>query len=80
MEWQAASKRLQDGRFSARDQKKGKASPLTRLRGVDGIRTRDEGFADPCLTTWPRRRSEKKRAGDGIRTHDLLLGKETFYH
>ena len=24
--------------------------------------------------------SEKKRAGDGIRTHDLLLGKETFYH
>ena len=23
-------------------------------RGVDGIRTRDEGFADPCLTTWPR--------------------------
>ena len=25
------------------------------VRGVDGIRTRDEGFADPCLTTWPRR-------------------------
>jgi hypothetical protein len=22
----------------------------------------------------------KIRAGDGIRTHDLLLGKETFYH
>ncbi len=22
----------------------------------------------------------KKRAGDEIRTHDLLLGKETFYH
>ncbi len=21
-----------------------------------------------------------ERAGDGIRTHDLLLGKETFYH
>jgi hypothetical protein len=21
-----------------------------------------------------------RRAGDGIRTHDLLLGKETFYH
>ena len=21
-----------------------------------------------------------KKAGDGIRTHDLLLGKETFYH
>ncbi len=27
----------------------------TRFRGVDGIWTRDEGFADPCLTTWPRR-------------------------
>jgi hypothetical protein len=24
--------------------------------------------------------AEKTRAGDGIRTHDLLLGKETFYH
>ena len=24
--------------------------------------------------------SLKTRAGDGIRTHDLLLGKETFYH
>src|SRR5215211_3633374 len=24
-------------------------------RGVEGIRTPDEGFADPCLTTWPRR-------------------------
>ena len=23
---------------------------------------------------------KEKRAGDGIRTHDLLLGKETFYH
>jgi hypothetical protein len=22
----------------------------------------------------------KQRAGDEIRTHDLLLGKETFYH
>ena len=22
----------------------------------------------------------KTRAGDGIRTHDLLLGKETYYH
>jgi hypothetical protein len=25
------------------------------IRGVEGIRTPDEGFADPCLTTWPRR-------------------------
>jgi hypothetical protein len=26
------------------------------------------------------RNVRKSRAGDGIRTHDLLLGKETFYH
>ena len=64
-------------------------------RGVEGIWTPDEDFADPCLTTWPRRRiyNEDCRlnllfqsatlsvwAGDGIRTHDLLLGKETYYH
>ena len=51
-------------------------------RGDEGIWTPDEGFADPCLTTWPRRRGKSlsiSRAGDGIRTHDLLLGKETFY-
>ncbi len=61
-----------------------------------GIEPTIEGFADPCLTTWLRRHGlrEKRlplgqthraigrflRAGDGIRTHDLLLGKETFYH
>ena len=64
------------------------------FRGVDGIWTRDEGFADPCLTTWPRRHLHNEDcwlnyfqsailhvwAGDGIRTHDLLLGKETYYH
>ena len=44
-----------------------------------GFEPLSEGFADPCLTTWPRRQL-KTRAGDGIRTHDLLLGKETFYH
>lgn len=26
------------------------------LRGDDRIRTGDQGFADPCLTTWLRRR------------------------
>ena len=44
--------------------------------GDDRIRTGDEGFADPCLTTWRRRRDG---AGDGIRTRDLLLGKEMLY-
>ena len=109
------------------------------FRGDDGTRTRDQGFADPCLIqlghvavqciqflsddwpgrscgshvvaanemlivlqpgldawpypAWPRRRdsllderlligndqSAIIRAGNGIRTRDLLLGKETFY-
>src|SRR5690349_7999823 len=31
------------------------ASSIMLMRGVEGIRTPDEGFADPCLTTWPRR-------------------------
>ncbi len=31
-------------------------------RGDDGIRTRDEGFADPCLTTWPRRHTNRLMA------------------
>ena len=60
-----------------------------------GFEPLSEGFADPCLTTWPRRLvvvmtrmriadstigNPHCRAGDGIRTHDLLLGKETYYH
>ena len=45
-----------------------------------GFEPLNEGFADPCLTTWPRRQILNCRAGDGIRTHDLLLGKETYYH
>src|SRR5687768_11957813 len=32
-------------------------------RGVDGIRTRDQGFADPCLTTWPRRHTFQLLSG-----------------
>src|SRR5688500_20070492 len=34
-------------------------------RGDGGNRTRDKGFADPCLTTWRRRRgaSRARRAG-----------------
>lgn len=41
----------------------------------------------PALTTWPRRRYHPDDSGynifgaeEGIRTLDLLLGKETFYH
>ena len=84
---------------------KEKTSPIGLVsRGVDGIRTHDKGFADLCLTTWPRRRDKNlgcrkrwlmsqgcvcshlasaifgMRAGDGIRTHGLLLGKQTLYH
>ncbi len=60
-----------------------------------------QAFAEPCLTTWPRRRVRVRiqtwlasRSGvlrlsaPAIRcleramglNHDLLLGKETFYH
>ena len=45
-----------------------------------GFEPAHKGFADPCLTTWLRRHGINLRAGDGIRTHDLLLGKQTFYH
>ena len=31
-------------------------------KGDDGIRTRDMGFADPCLTTWPRRQKKARQA------------------
>jgi hypothetical protein len=57
--------------------------------GDDRIRTGDQGFADPCLTTWLRRQTSNRQviglpvsvqAGEEIRTLDLLLGKETFYH
>ena len=66
------------------------------VEATAGFEPANEGFADPCLTTWPRRlvlfrknlpliegiRKEVglDRAGDGIRTHDLLLGKQSFYH
>ena len=56
-----------------------------------GFEPANKGFAGPCLTTWPRRQgvlglsncrgtTQGSQAGDGIRTRDLLLGKETFYH
>jgi hypothetical protein len=32
---------------------------LEKYRGDDRIRTGDEGFADLCLTTWPRRQIKK---------------------
>jgi hypothetical protein len=66
------------------------------VEATPGFEPGNEGFADPCLTTWPRRlafvrknlpliEGNRKgvgldRAGDGIRTHDLLLGKQSFYH
>ncbi len=34
----------------------------------------------PALTTWLRRHEIKNGAEDGIRTRDILLGKEAFYH
>ena len=51
--------------------------------GDERIRTAGAAFAEPCLTTWRRRRATfypGKGAGDGDRTRDFLLGKEMLYH
>ena len=51
--------------------------------GDAGNRTRVQGFADPCLTTRPRRRKRAAiaalRADDRDRTGDLNLGKVALY-
>jgi hypothetical protein len=40
----------------------GRPGPVRRnSRGGDGNRTRDRGFAVPCLTTWPPRRDGERR-------------------
>src|SRR5690348_2937770 len=46
------------------------------LGGDDRIRTGDKGFADPRLNHLA---TSPSGAGDGIRTRDLLLGKEMLY-
>ena len=54
-------------------------------RGDAGIRTRVQGFADPCLATRPRRHDERRPQGrligadDRDRTGDLNLGKVALY-
>ena len=35
---------------------------LAEIKGDDRIRTGDKGFADPCLTTWPRRHKKMRQA------------------
>jgi hypothetical protein len=42
-------------------------------RGVGGNRTHDEGFADPCLSTWRRRRTaDTFRVEDSTRSRYLV--------
>ncbi len=54
---------------------------VSELGGDERIRTAGAAFAEPCLTTWRRRRCALGRgAGDGDRTRDFLLGKEMLYH
>jgi hypothetical protein len=50
---------------------------LVCLRGVEGIRTPDEGFADPCLTTWPRRRKKERAMGFEPTTFSLARRRST---
>ena len=57
--------------------------------GATRNRTGDEGFADPCLTAWPWRRTLYEKAafcrlissgaGNGARTRHLSLGKAALY-
>ena len=46
------------------------------VKATSGFEPLHTAFAEPCLTTWLRRR----KAGDGIRTRDIFLGKEVLYH
>ena len=46
--------------------------------GVTRNRTGGEGFAGPCLTSWPWR--QKNGAENEIRTRDPRLGKAVLYH
>ena len=41
-------------------QRADESRPVTLPGGDDRIRTGDEGFADPCLTSWRRRRMERE--------------------
>ena len=77
-------------RSSPQAQEKGAcyADALNSLGGEARIRTGGEGFAGPCLTTWPLRHMKKADrdrpwcshgAGYGVRTRDLHLGKVARY-
>ena len=50
---------------------------LSMLEVPPGFEPGNEGFADLCLTTWPRYR--KNGAGDEARTRYLHLGKVALY-
>ena len=52
--------------------------PRLLMEATSGFEPLNTAFAEPCLTTWQRRR--EGGAGDGDRTRDFLLGKEMLYH
>ena len=60
---------------------------IEKIGGTGRTRTADKGFADLCLTTWPRcliclpdLGKRESGAGEGVRTLDFNLGKVALYH
>ena len=62
------------------------ATPAKKLKATTGFEPVNRDFADPRLSSWLRRPIIMlpwlifNGAEDEIRTRDLFLGKETFYH
>ena len=53
--------------------------PEKKLEATSGFEPLNRGFADPCLNHLATSPRSDSGAEDGIRTRDLLLGKEAFY-
>ena len=71
--------RMGAGGVKKRDEKRPGKADRTREATV-GLEPTVGVLQTPALTTWLRRRGVEQGAEDGIRTRDVLLGKEMLYH